>query len=236
VLDRPTPQTPDDEDDEDLDDDLLDDELDEDDEDDEDSDTARDTAADADDEVKEPDEADFDEDEGEDDAELAAADSEEIPVFLGHAGKVYLFDSAEALVAFVTSDAEHDLSQIDSWSTIRERISVADVVPADDDRYELDLIVENLRGGPDVWEPDLLIAAGEVARDLGYALRIDPVLTALSSGSPLDDLDEALRSAGAGGVGGFFARRRLRKIGAQQAALGWRTIIGKISAAVDWRE
>jgi hypothetical protein len=37
-------------------------------------------------------------------------------------------------------------------------------------------------------------------------------------------------------VGGFFAKRRLKKIGAQQAALGWRTIIGKISAAVDWRD
>ncbi len=39
-----------------------------------------------------------------------------------------------------------------------------------------------------------------------------------------------------GGVGGFFARRKLKKIGAQQASLGWRTIIGKISAAVDWRD
>ena len=62
----------------------------------------------------------------------------------------------------------------------------------------------------------------------------DPEVGTLE-GSPLDDLDEALRSAAAGGVGSFFGRRRLRKIGAQQATLGWRTIIGKISAAVDWR-
>jgi hypothetical protein len=62
------------------------------------------------------------------------------------------------------------------------------------------------------------------------------VLTALSPGSPLDDLDEALRSAAGGGIGGFMGRRRLRRIGAQQASLGWRTIIGKISAAVDWRD
>jgi hypothetical protein len=62
------------------------------------------------------------------------------------------------------------------------------------------------------------------------------VILALSAGSPLDDLDDALRSANDGGMGGFFGRRRLKKIGAQQSSLGWRSIIGKISAAVDWRD
>jgi hypothetical protein len=105
-----------------------------------------------------------------------------------------------------------------------------------EDNYELDLVVDNLRGGHDAWDSDLLIKAGEVARDIAYALRMDAVLTALSPGSPLDDLDEALRASAAGGIGGFLARRRVRKIGAQQATLGWRTIIGKISGAVVWRE
>ena len=248
ILDRPVPRMLDDEDDDDLDDDAeqavdADDEDEADrtktkakdpDADDPDAEDADEDAA-AKDPADEPVDEDFDD---EDDAETgaAAADAEEIPVFLGHAGKVYLFETPEALVEFVRSDAEHDLAQIDSWQTIQERITAADVVPADDDRYELDLIVENLRGGPDAWESDLLIAAGEVARDLGYALRIDPILAALAPGSPVDDLDEALRSAGAGGLGGFFAKRRLRKMAAQQVALSWRTIIGKISAAVDWRK
>ena len=96
--------------------------------------------------------------------------------------------------------------------------------------------MENLRGGHDAWDPSLIIKAGEVARDLGYALRLEAVIGALSPGSPLDDLDEGLRTVESGGLGAFFARRRLRRIGAQTtAALGWRTIIGKISAAVDWR-
>jgi hypothetical protein len=82
----------------------------------------------------------------------------------------------------------------------------------------------------------LLIRAAELARDLGYALRIEPIVASLSAGSPLDDLDEALRAAEAGGPKSFFAKRKLRKMGEQQAAIGWRTIIGKISAAVDWRD
>lgn len=177
-----------------------------------------------------------DEDGEELDEEEDEEEAEEVPVFLSHHGKLLLFKSAESLVAFIRSGAPNDLAQLDTWDDLRERVQPADVAPSDEDSYELDLVVENLRGGHDTWDLNLLIEAGEVARDLAYALRLQPVLTALSPGSPLDDLDEALRAAAGGGLGGFRGRRRLRKIGAQQASLGWRTIIGKISAAVDWRD
>jgi len=169
-------------------------------------------------------------------AEADETPDEEVPIFLSHRGKLLAFKSPESLVSFIHSGAPHDLAQLDTWPTVAERAQATDLDPAPDDRYELDLVVENLRGGHDTWDLPLLIAAGEVARDLGYALRLKPVILALSPGSPLDDLDEALRTAESGGMGGFFGRRRLRKIGAQQASLGWRSIIGKISAAVDWRD
>lgn len=169
-------------------------------------------------------------------AEADETPDEEVPIFLSHRGKLLAFKSPESLVSFIHSGAPHDLAQLDTWPTVAERVQATDLDPAPDDRYELDLVVENLRGGHDTWDLPLLIAAGEVARDLGYALRLKPVILALSPGSPLDDLDEALRTAESGGMGGFFGRRRLRKIGAQQASLGWRSIIGKISAAVDWRD
>jgi hypothetical protein len=170
----------------------------------------------------------------EDEEEEEAA--EEVPVFLSHRGRLLLFKTPESLVTFVRSGAPNDLAQVDGWPEVVERIQLSHVAPSDEDSYELDLVVENLRGGHDTWDFTLLIEAGEVARDLSYALRLKPVLTALSPGSPLDDLDEALRSAAGGGLGAFRGRRRLKKIGAQQASLGWRTIIGKISAAVDWRD
>jgi hypothetical protein len=187
--------------------------------------------------AEEPDPAEF----AEADQEAAAAEGEtevdeEVPAFLSHRGKLIAFKSPESLVSFIRSGAPHDLAQLDSWPTVAERVQSSDIDPLPEDRYELDLVVENLRGGHDTWDLPLLIAAGEVARDLGYALRLKPVILALSPGSPLDDLDEALRTAEGGGMGGFFGRRRLRKIGAQQASLGWRSIIGKISAAVDWRD
>jgi hypothetical protein len=174
--------------------------------------------------------------EDEDDEDELAAEPDEVPVFLSHAGQLYLFRTVEGLVDFVRSGAEHDMSQLDTWSELVDRISAEDVVPMPEDTYELDLVVKNLRGGRDRWDAPLLIQAGEIARDLGYALRIDAVIGSLAPGSPLDDLDEALRGSESGGVSGFLAKRRLKKIGAEAAPLGWRTIIGKISGIVDWRD
>ena len=186
--------------------------------------------ADVDGDAEEPDPADFE------DEAPAEPDDEEVPMFLSHRGRLLTFKTPESLVSFIRSGAPHDLAQLDTWSTVAERVESSDVDPLPEDRYELDLVVENLRGGHDTWDLPLLIAAGEVARDLGHALRLKPVILALAPGSPLDDLDESLRKAESGGMGGYFGRRRLKKIGAQQASLGWRSIIGKISAAVDWRD
>jgi hypothetical protein len=151
-------------------------------------------------------------------------------VFLAHEGRLHLFRSPEGLVEFLRSDAPHDLDHLDGWDEIVEKITPADVVPDAEDRYELDLLVENLRGGPDVWEPDLVIGAGEIARDLGFALDLRDVLVSLEPGSPLDDLDEGIRGEG------FLARRRLKKISTEQVAIGWRTMIGKLAAATEWHD
>ncbi len=211
------------------------------DEDDEPDDLEDEDDGDEDEEEDDEDEADLDEDDEEDEededaAAAAKAGPEEVPVFLGHNGTLFLFQTPEGLVDFIRSGDEHDMSQLDSWSELAEAVTADDVVVLPEDSYELDLVVKNLRGGRDAWDPDLIIQAGELARDLGYALRIDPVITALAPGSPLDDLDEALRATSAGGIGGFLARRRMKKIGAEAAPLGWRTIIGKISSVVDWRD
>lgn len=156
--------------------------------------------------------------------------AQEVPVFLSHKGKLLLFKTAGGLASFVKSKAPHDMKQLKDWSKFAKKLKADDVVADEEDSYELDLVVENLRGGPDAWEPPLLLSAGEIARDLGQALQLKKVIFALAPGSPLDDLDEALRATG------FFARRKLKKIGTEQASISWRSIIGKISASVDWRD
>jgi len=233
----------DEDDDDDLDalddDDDIDLEADEEDEDDEeDEEDAEDEEDDDEPEAAADDEDEDDEDADEEDEDVDVKPAaEEVPVFLGRRGKVYLFSSAESLVDFVRASDDHDLAQLDTWSQLRERLTADDIVPDPADKYELDLVVENLRGGADSLDYGLLIQAGEAARDLAYATRLEAVISALAPGTPLDDLDEAIRAADAsGGIRGFMAKRKLRKIVTQQTALGWRTIIGKISSVVDWRE
>ncbi|MCG5473144.1 DNA primase [Micromonospora sp. LAH09] len=223
---------------------ILDEDLAEEFADDEDESTRRrrDGNADADDEdesTRRRRDGNADADDADDEADEDAtdeADDEEVPVFLSNQGKLLLFKTPESLVSFIRSGAPNDLSQLDSWNELSERVEPADIAPLEEDTYELDLVVENLRGGHDTWDSTLLIEAGEAARDLSYALRLPAVLDMLSAGSSLDDLDEALRATANGGIGAFMGRRRLKKIGAQTASLGWRTIVGKISAVVDWRD
>jgi hypothetical protein len=187
--------------------------------------------ADEDDELDEDDESAEDSDDDEP-GELV----EEVPLFLSHGGHLLVFRSAESLAEFVLSDGEHDLQQLDTWDAVTRGIQPEYVVSLPDDTYELDLVVKNLRGGHDAWDPELLVRSGQLARDLGHALHIEPVVLALAPGSPLDDLDDALRAAADGGLGSFFARRKLKKVGAETASIGWRTVIGKIAAVVDWRD
>ncbi len=180
--------------------------------------------------VESEEEEDGDDEEDDDADKKDEPADEEVPIFLSHKGSLLLFKTAEGLASFVKSKAPHDLAQLEGWKAFAGKVKPADIEADEDDTYELDLVVENLRGGPDAWDPDLLLSAGELARDLGYALQLPKVLVSLSPGSPLDDLDEALRASG------FFAKRKLRKIGSEQASISWRSVIGKISSAVDWRD
>lgn len=197
-----------------------------------------DIAEDAEDEdAAEPDEADFTDEEPEADDEEDALDAEpeEVPVFLTRKGKLLLFREPEALVAYVKEHDDHDLAVLEEYAELRDRLSVDDIICDEDDTYELDLVVANLRGGQEAWEPELLIKAAEVGRDLGYALKNASIISPLAPGSPLDDLDEAFRVVVEGGLRGKLAKRRLRRNDAQQAAIAWRGVIAKINDHVEWR-
>ena len=190
-----------------------------------------------DEDAPEPDAADFADEEPEAEEEVDALDAEpeEVPVFLTRKGKLLVFREPAALVAFVKENDDHDLAVIDEYAELQERLSTDDVACDEDDIYELDLVVANLRGGQDAWEPELLIKAAEVGRDLGYALKNDSIISALAGGSPLDDLDEAFRVVVEGGLRGKLAKRRLRRNDAQQAAIAWRGVIAKVNDHVEWR-
>ncbi|GAB3230034.1 hypothetical protein GCM10027447_24060 [Glycomyces halotolerans] len=178
-----------------------------------------------------PDESEFLDEE----VDVLDAAPEEVPVFLTRKGRLLLFRDTESLARYVRESDDNDLAAIDEYADLQKRITADSVVCDEADIYELDLVTANLRGGHDSWDPELLVKAAEIGRDLGYALRNQSVIDALAPGSPLDDIDEALRAIMDGGLRGMFAKRRLRKTGAEQAAIAWRAVIGKINDAVEWR-
>ncbi|HIV59354.1 MAG TPA: hypothetical protein H9902_15515 [Candidatus Stackebrandtia faecavium] len=188
-----------------------------------------------DEDAKADDEDSADDDEDDEDDEDEKDPVEEVPVFLSDGRSLPLFETPKALVDFVKSDVATQLSQIDTWDELVKGIKPEYVVANEEDSYELDLVVKNLRGGHDTWDAELIVGAAELSRDLGHSLRIPSVATTLSPGSPLDDLDNALRSMINGGLRAMFAKRKMRKIGKEQTALAWRGIINKISESVDWR-
>jgi hypothetical protein len=190
-----------------------------------------------DEDAPEPDAADFADEapEAEEEEDALDAEPEEVPVFLTRKGKLLVFREADALVAYVKDNDDHDLAAIEEYAELQDRLAPDDIACDEDDIYELDLVVANLRGGHDTWEPELLIKAAEVGRDLGHALRNDSINGALAPGSPLDDLDETFRVVVDGGLRGKLAKRRLKKNDAQQAAIAWRGVIAKINDHVEWR-
>lgn len=151
------------------------------------------------------------------------------PVFLGAGGVAYVFRSTEGLIDFIRSDEPHDLTELDDWDDVKTATDI-DVTPDEMGIYQLDMVVTMLRGGADSWDPELLVLAGECARDLGKYADLDDVLAALGPGSPLDELDDDLRN------GGILARRRLRKLNGDNLAIGWRSVISRLGGAVDFRD
>ncbi|MGB9376660.1 MAG: hypothetical protein WCB04_04010 [Mycobacteriales bacterium] len=151
------------------------------------------------------------------------------PVFLGADGVVFAFHTTDGLAEFVRSDAEHDLTALEGWDDVRKAPEI-DVTPDEMGIYQLDMVVTMLREGSDSWDAELLVLAGECARDLGKYAGLPDVLAGLAPGSPLDSLDDDLRN------GGLLARRRLRKLDGDNLAIGWRSVISRLGAAVDFRD
>jgi len=151
------------------------------------------------------------------------------PVFLGTDGVAYAFRSAEGLVEFLRSDEPHDLADLPGWEEVKAADEI-DVTPDEMGVYQLDLVVTMLRAGADSWDAELLVLAGECARDLAKYAELADALAALAPGSPLDALDDDLRN------GGILARRRLRKLDGDMLAIGWRSVISRLGAAIDFRD
>lgn len=149
----------------------------------------------------------------------------EEPRFLATGGRVQVFGTADGLVAYLHSDAAHDLRQRPGWPEYARWVTPPVLYPTPEHRYELDLVADNLAAGRDSWIPELVLRAGVLARDLAYALDLD-VWTLLARGSLLDELDEALRRQN---------RWKLRGFNPAQVAEHWRQVVDELEDVIEHR-
>jgi Protein kinase domain len=154
-------------------------------------------------------------------------------VFAGVAGRLRLFRRPEQATEFAVATAGHDMSEVLHWDWLSESMSRAFLPLLDDHRYDLDLPSANLEMDPARWLSDLIVKAGDVARELVLALAIEEGYALLRPGSPLDRLDDELRAA----------RRRPRPRTVRQwqqldrgvLAAEWEHVVDLIGSRVDWQ-
>ncbi|MFC4337102.1 hypothetical protein [Salininema proteolyticum] len=171
-----------------------------------------------------PDEMDFDAND---------AEPEEVPVMLARKGKLLVFEDPEDLVKYVRENDDSELAWLEEYGKLQEDLEASHVEADEADVYDLSSIVPDLRQG--TWNHEELIAAGEIARDVAYVCDLEGVSDALDPGSPLDQLDNHLRDSVEGGLKAVRANRKIKKASTEQTAIAWRSVVGKMGEAVDWR-
>ena len=107
-------------------------------------------------------------------------DGEEWEAFLGDNDNLFAFADVAALVAFVRTAAEHDLTDHPAWSLV-PRLPAADLRPADSQRYDLIGVPELVAQPPDTWVIGELADVVSMARSLAEVCGLDGVHQVLDS-------------------------------------------------------
>jgi hypothetical protein len=116
-------------------------------------------------------------------------DGEEWEGWLGDEEAVHAFPDAGMLMAYVRTAAEHDLSDHPAWPLV-PRLPAADLVPAEDQCYDLVGVPELAAAEPDTWLVGELAGITAVLRSLAGACELDAVHEVLASTEAFAALDK----------------------------------------------
>src|SRR5579884_12294 len=92
-------------------------------------------------------------------------DGEEWEAFLGHEDELYAFPDTAHLAAFVRTATEHDLTDHPAWHVV-PGLSVPELTPDEDHRYDLVGVPELVAEDPDTWVLSELADAVAMVRSL----------------------------------------------------------------------
>ncbi|GIJ53400.1 Hsp70 family protein [Virgisporangium aurantiacum] len=165
---------------------------------------------------------------------LPAEDPDEDPdaAFLTVDGQMLVFDDLPEMVNYLRGPDQHDLTDLADWHLVQHSIDAATAERYTVEAYELDLIVANIGHGTKEWSPDLLVAARDLAVELGNALDLRPVLAPFGRGNLLDQLDDTMRAHRGRRSGQWWKDRRLNGDEVQTIRDTWRRVVTILEAAI----
>jgi hypothetical protein len=116
---------------------------------------------------------------------------EEWEGFLGDADAVHVFPDAAALAAYVRTVDEHDLSDHPSWPLVLQ-LTVPELVPEEDQCYDLVGVPEIVADEPDTWTVSELAAIVTLVRSLADVCELPAVHEVLNAAEGFAVLERGL--------------------------------------------
>ncbi|MDQ2709070.1 MAG: primosomal protein [Actinomycetota bacterium] len=116
-------------------------------------------------------------------------DGEDWEAFLGDDDSVFAFSSTAALAAFVRTVDEHDLSDHPAWPIVRQ-LSVTELVPEDNQCYDLVGVPEVAASEPDTWAVGELAGIVRITRSLAETCGLSVVSEVLDAAPGFGVLDQ----------------------------------------------
>ena len=116
-------------------------------------------------------------------------DGEEWEAFLGHGENLYVFADAAELAAFVRTVDEHDLVDHPAWHLVPQ-LSVEELIPDDNNVYDLVGVPEMAAEDPDTWSVGDLADVTGMVRSLADVCDLDVVHEVLDAADGFAMLDQ----------------------------------------------
>ena len=101
-------------------------------------------------------------------------DGEEWQAFLGTGGRIHLFTTPGQLAHFLTTDAEHDLSDHPAWEAVKQA-SREQLRPHEDYVFDLDGVYDLVASGPDRWSVGELADTLDMVERMAECCEVDEV-------------------------------------------------------------
>lgn len=157
------------------------------------------------------------------------ADGEDWEAFLGDEEHIHAFPDAARLAAYVRTVTEHDLADHPAWPQVLQ-LSTTELVPTEDQRYDLVGLPEIAAEKADSWTISELANIIAMVRSLADACGLDEVREVLDSTEAFDSLER--------GTWAFTGRQGAKlwaELGATVAAR-WDTVIDSLDHLVQTPE